>query len=450
MPSFNTSISKCSYKISKISSQVADLCEDSSLHNEPRKNQALKVLHLASDSITGGAESVFRNTIKITSKDFITYTASCDKGIKDSKKHIILDDYQNYNKITAIIKYIFNIKNYSTLLFSLNELKPDVIHTQNYLSRLSPSVLFALKRYKKQNPNIKLIYTQHSFGVCGNSCLYNYNKNQVCESCIKGNQLQIAFKNCDRRGRIYSFIKALRTIFYQGIFLKEQNLFDKIIFVSNFQMQKHIDDNYDKTKLKVITNPIDSSFYNPNISIEQKENLIVFFGRISKEKNVAILIEAFYKLHKDFKDYKLLIIGDGDDKIRCENLAKKIFKDSKPYIFIPHLSPKELREKLKSAKISILPSIWYESFGLTIIESILSSVVPIASDIGALSETIDKFGGLKFTPNSKDCLHEVMKEALNNYKKYFYNLSKWQEKILKETNNKRYLDNLKEIYEAKN
>ena len=446
----NTSISKCSNQIPTISSQVANLCEDSSLHSESRKNQTLKILHLASDSFQGGAESVFRNTIEITSKDFIIYTASCDREIKDSKKHIILDDFQNYNKIIGVLKYIFNIKNYKILLHSLDELKPDVVHTQNYLSRLSPSVLFALKIYKKHNPNVKLVFTQHGFGVCGNSCLYDYHKNQICESCIKGNQLKIAFKNCDRRGRIYSLIKALRTIFYQGLFLKEQNLFDKIIFVSDFQMQKHINDNYDKEKITVITNPIDSNFYNPNTTIYQKENLIIFFGRISKEKNISILIEAFYSLlqNKDFIDYRLLIIGNGDDKVRCEKLADNLFKNhkNKPYDFIPHLNPKELKDKLKSAKISVLPSHWYETFGLTIIESILSGVVPIASDIGALSETINKFGGLKFIPNSKDSLCEVMIEALSHYEKYFKDLKKWQEIILKETNNERYLDNIKEVY----
>ena len=440
----STSISKCRAKIPQISSQVANLCEDSSLYNELKQNQTLKILHIASDSFTGGAESVFRNTIKITSNDFIIFSASCDKEIKDSKKHIILDNYKNYNKITGIFKYIFNIKNYFTLLHSLKTLKPDIIHTQNYLSLLSPSVLFALKIYKKQYPHTKLIYTQHTFGACGNSCFYNYHKKQVCKSCIKSTKLQIAIKNCDRRGRIYSIIKAIRTMFYQGIFLKEQNLFDKIIFVSNFQMQKHIEDNYDKSKLKVITNPIDSSFFNPSV---KKENIIIFFGRVSKEKNVSLLIEAFYEIHKDFSDYRLLIVGDGDDKKKCENLAKKLFKNNNICIFISHLDSKKLKERLRSAKISILPSIWYESFGLTIIESILSNIIPIASDIGALSETIEHFGGYKFEVNNKNSLKQTIKKVLENYDEYCLNLKKWQEKILREMNEKKYLENLKEIYE---
>ena len=39
-----------------------------------------------------------------------------------------------------------------------------------------------------------------------------------------------------------------------------------------------------------------------------------------------------------------------------------------------------------------------------------------------------------------------MIEALSHYEKYFKDLKKWQEIILKETNNERYLNNIKEVY----
>ena len=457
-----TSISNSSNKITQIPSQVANLCENSSLSNHSRKNQTLasqklKILHLASDSFQGGAESVFRNTIEITNKcdDLIIHTASCDKMIKDSAHHTILDDYQNYNKFIGMIKYIFNIKNYKVLLKTLNQTKPDIIHTQNYLSRLSPSVLFALKKYKRQNPQVRLIYTQHTFGACANSCFYNYSKNEICESCIKSSKLKIAFKNCDRRGRLYSIIKAIRTLFYQGIFLKEQNLFDKIIFVSNFQMQKHIEDGYNKSKLQVITNPIDSSFYNSNIKIENKQNLIVFFGRISAEKNIPLLIEAFRELvdEERFREYKLLIIGNGDKKEECKKLAEKLFNnykyENKPYEFIAHLSPIQLKEILNKAKISVLPSLWYETFGLSIVESILSGVVPLSSNIGALKET-NKLGGLHFKLNSTQDLYVVLKETLDHYHQYFNEIPKWQDITLKETNNATYFDRLIKAYITQN
>lgn len=448
------SLFKCLHKIASLSQKMEIISSNPNISPKSRKNKTLKVLHLASDDFQGGAESVFKNTIELSAKSnqFIIYTASCNQSNQFSQKHIILDDYQNYNKLRGALKYIFNLKNLKILNKALNELKPDIIHTQNYLSRLSPSVLFALKKYKLKNKNIKLIFTQHSFGACANACFYNYAKKDICEECIKKNQIRIAWKNCDRRGRIFSILKAIRTLFYQGIFLKEQNLFDKIIFVSNFQMQKHLQDGYDKNKLIVITNPIESTFYNKNIKLEDKENIIVFFGRISAEKNIKLLIYAFRELIKNdrFSDYKLLIIGDGDEKEKCKNLAKELFKNVKSidnqYKFLGHLNKNELNNILKQCKINVLPSFLYESFGLSIVESILSGVVPVVSDIGALKETREKYGGFGFRANDKENLYLVLKNVLDDYKENFKKIKNWQNNIKKNANNNNYLSSLIKLY----
>lgn len=291
-----------------------------------------KLLHLASDTFKGGAESVFRNTIEATleSKQFDIYVASCDEappcGI-DNAHFLRLDDWQLYPKWRGAYKYIFNPTNYKRLKAFLFTIKPDIIHTQNYLSRLSPSVLFALRAYKAKHPNAKLIYTQHGFGPCANGGLYNYAKGQICEQCIGHSKgLRIAYENCDRRGRIHSILKALRSPFYQGALLQEKELFDTIICVGEFQRSKHIQDGWDSSKLITLTNPIETHFYNPHISLQDKQDLLVFFGRLSPEKNVPLLLHAFANLLKlpRFSHYKLLIIGDGDDKPKCLELAREL------------------------------------------------------------------------------------------------------------------------------
>ncbi|KAA8707642.1 glycosyltransferase [Helicobacter canis] len=293
-----------------------------------------KLLHLASDTFKGGAESVFRNTIEATleSKQFDIYVASCDElppcGI-DNAHFLRLDDWQLYPKWRGAYKYIFNLTNYKRLKAFLFTIKPDIIHTQNYLSRLSPSVLFALRAYKAKHPKVKLIYTQHGFGPCANGGLYNYAKGQICEQCIGHSKgLRIAYQNCDRRGRIHSILKALRSPFYQGALLQEKELFDTIICVGEFQRSKHIQDGWDSSKLITLTNPIETHFYNPHISLQDKQDLLVFFGRLSPEKNVPLLLHAFANLLKlpRFSHYKLLIIGDGDDKPKCLELANRLLQ----------------------------------------------------------------------------------------------------------------------------
>lgn len=421
-----------------------------------------KILHLASDLSSGGAERVFANTIEqsVATNLYEIFVASCDESPPfsiDENHFLRLDDWNNHSKIYAVFKYIFNFANFTHLKRFLFCIKPNIIHTQNYLSRISPSVLFALRSYKRAFPQTRLIFTQHGYGVCANLCLYNYAKNKICEDCIDSAKWHIAFKNCDRRGKIYSVLKALRVPFYQGIFLKEQNLFDKIIFVSEFQASKHRLEGY-KNSI-VIPNPIEYRFYDSVPNLSQKQNVIVFFGRIAKEKNIPLLIRAFAKFCEQNSGYKLIIIGNGDEKEKCERLARELGIDSatcknfaesnmnfaeSSIIFIPHLPPNKLKDILRIAKISVLPSLLYETFGLSIVEGILAGVVPIASDIGALRETIDKYYGFVFENNNEASLAGAMEKVLGNYERYFAQVLKIQQKIVAE--NKQYMENLLDLY----
>ena len=585
-----------------------------------------KLLHLASDTFKGGAESVFRNTIEATleSKQFDIYVASCDEAppCGTAATHFLhLDDWQLYPKWRGAYKYIFNPTNYKRLKTFLFTIKPDIIHTQNYLSRLSPSVLFALKSYKTKHPNARLIYTQHGFGPCANGGLYNYAKGQICEQCIGHSKgLRIAYQNCDRRGRIHSILKALRSPFYQGALLQEKELFDTIICVGEFQRSKHIQDGWDSSKLITLTNPIETHFYNSHISLQEKQDLLVFFGRLSPEKNVPLLLQAFANLLKlpRFSHYKLLIIGDGDDKPKCLELANRLLQhlelestfsngdsvlgihsgdlakfratadscstlnfaksptsnttkqakrcerelagffrvprileeennqteldssvqvdchalqckarnddeatqtkspsDSKilelesglfepraeirlgglshkhgdeihdsnpkpatavqgeaaagffrkaesplspraplPYTFLPARTPKELAAILAKAKLSILPSLWYETFGLTIVESILAGAIPIASDLGAMQETIASFYGKSFRFDPRQALQDsniqslevCIINTLDSYESEFTTLLQKREEIMQNLHSNHYLKKLINLY----
>ena len=480
-----TSISKGLSFFAKILSQVANLCAHTRLSTELWEEENLeskkqyKLLHIASDSVRGGAESVFRNTIQQTSESslYSVYVASCDdfknlpKNIQDT--HFCrLDDWGNYPKPLGAIKYIFNLKNYRLLKSFLLKTKPDIIHVQNYLSRLSPSILFALRYYKRYFPKTRIVYTEHGFGPCPNGGFYNYAQKSICTRCIGKSKFQIAWRNCDRRGRIYSILKALRVPFYLGIFLDIRKLFDRIIFVSNFQMQKHIDDSWEKSKLAIVPNPIEMRFLNKQVSLSDKCDLIVFFGRLSPEKNVGLLIEAFAKMRENpkFSNYRLLIIGDGDDRQFCENLANTLLVKSThtdnaqlckgtllPYTFLGQKSPQEIREILKSAKLSVLPSLWYETFGLVLVESILAGAIPIAPKLGAMEETIKKYYGFSFefseparNTDNKDKLEVLLCDVLESYKDIFEDFSIKREEILQNIHNGEYLKNLIKVYETPN
>ena len=485
----NASISHSLRAITQTPLQAKNHYPRTRIHTNPRQDQnlaktsqesnttpfkpqnKLKLLHLASDSYRGGAESVFRNTIEqtLTLTNYEIFVASCDtletlpKGI-DSSHFLALDDWSDYSKPIGAFKYIFNVKNYKILKDFLFKVRPDVIHTQNYLSRLSPSVLFALRTYKARFQQTRLVFTQHNFGPCPNGGLYNYSKKAICEDCISKSKLRIMWKNCDRRGRIYSILKAIRSLFNRGIFMDEKDVFDRILCVGEFQRQKHIQDGFNPKKTQILQNPIEMKFYNPDVKLEDKQDLIVFFGRLSPEKNVSLLIKAFAKLIQDpkFASYQLCIIGDGDDRVHCENLAHSLMSNTQNishYKFLGKLAPLEIAEILKNAKLSVMPSLWYETFGLVILESIIAGVVPITSNLGALKETVKQFCGYTFKFDEKilplddkniSNLKIVIASTLQSYDDIWHTFIAKRDEILKNINNGDYLKKLIKVYNASN
>ena len=372
------------------------------------------VLHIGSGYKKGGGGAfVLRETLRLLENHTINYLIAVDCGNSETTKEI--KSWQQYRGLQKVINAVFSAEQYNEIKKWTEGKKFDVIHVQNYLSGLSPSLLKFLREQKKQG--VRLIFTAHEYsGICANSCLYNYGKNAVCERCIGSNfKLRCAFLNCDRRGRLYSVLKGIRaSIYYNRENIKD--LFDCVICVSEFQKQKYQQDGYDSQKLTFIQNPVSDVF---SVSrIPEKKKQILYYGRISPEKNIELLIDAFAEMIKepDLTEYKLLLIGSGDS-VYQDRLQRRIrdLKLEKTVTFCGMMPQEEVVKHVGESMICVQPAKWYETFGLTVVESLLAGTPCLASDIGAVGETAKQFGGYIFTANNRDSLIEAAKTILNNY-----------------------------------
>lgn len=372
------------------------------------------VLHIGSGYKKGGGGAfVLRETLRLLENHTINYLIAVDCGNSETTKEI--KSWQQYRGLQKVINAVFSAEQYNEIKKWTEGKKFDVIHVQNYLSGLSPSLLKFLREQKKQG--VRLIFTAHEYsGICANSCLYNYEKNAVCERCIGSKwKFRCAFLNCDRRGRLYSVLKGIRaSIYYNRENIKD--LFDCVICVSEFQKQKYQQDGYDSQKLTFIQNPVSDVF---SVSqIPEKKKQILYYGRISPEKNIELLIDAFAEMIKepDLTEYKLLLIGSGDS-VYQDRLQRRIrdLKLEKTVTFCDMMPQQEVVKKVGESMLCIQPAKWYETFGLTVVESLLAGTPCLASDIGAVGETAKQFGGYIFTANNRDSLIEAAKMILNNY-----------------------------------
>ena len=124
-----------------------------------------------------------------------------------------------------------------------------------------------------------------------------------------------------------------------------------------------------------------------NIEIKnQKQDYIITACRISKFKNVDLLIKAFKIISEDLPGCKLLIAGDGEEKEALKKLTKNLRLESQ-VSFLGNQSHAQLFSLYQNAKVTVICSV-NEPFGLVPVESMMCGTPVIAHNSGGPKETV--------------------------------------------------------------
>ena len=117
----------------------------------------------------------------------------------------------------------------------------------------------------------------------------------------------------------------------------------------------------------------------------KEEKILLFVGRLVKQKNIPFLLTCFQKITKDFSNTRLVIIGEGEERI-LKDLAKKLNVENKvewikgvPYSRIP--------QYFKAADIFVLPSL-YEGFPRVLMEAAMAGKPIVSTNVGGTEDII--------------------------------------------------------------
>ena len=128
-----------------------------------------------------------------------------------------------------------------------------------------------------------------------------------------------------------------------------------------------------RNRSTIIPNQVNSVFYSTPREEDQKD--IVTAGRLTKQKNQKMLIEAFSEI-KDLTDENLIIYGEGPERSELEKVVKE--KDLCNRVFLPG-NVSHIEKCLASAKLFVLSSD-YEGMPNALLEAMAMGVPCISTD----------------------------------------------------------------------
>ncbi len=291
-------------------------------------------------------------------------------------------------RVRAVFSGIYSVSARREMERLLEAERPDVVHAHNLYPLLSPSVLVAARR-----AGVPVVMTCHNYRlVC--PIAVHFVRGSVCERCAGGREYWCLLRDC-RGNRIESAVYALRGMATRrlGLFLKNITLF---LSISEFLKRRLVAAGVPEDRIAVVPNMIPL----PETGTDAAQGAYAgFAGRASEEKGIPVLLEAARLL----PHVPVRIAGHGP-------LLSALRQDAPENVTFPGMMSREgLTAFYRGARFLVVPSVWYETFGLVAVEAMSHGVPVIAARIGGLQELVtDGVSGFHFAPGDAADLAEKM------------------------------------------
>jgi glycosyltransferase involved in cell wall biosynthesis len=284
---------------------------------------------------------------------------------------------------------IWNAAAYHRLQKLIRIKNPDVVHFHNTFPLISPAGYFASRK-----AGLPVVQTLHNYRlICPAGTLLR--DGAVCEKCIdRSSLLPALIHGCYRGSRPATAAVTTMLVVHRagGTW---RRMVDAYIAPSEFVRQTFIRGGLPKERIFVKPNPLTED---PGVGAGNG-NFALFVGRLSEEKGVRILAEAW----RHMPEIPLVVAGSGPitNVSWTPNVTLLGFQDRA-----------QVNELMRRARVLIIPSVCYETGPLTLLEAFACGLPVIASDLGSMSERVDNHRtGLLFRPGDAEDLARQVRWA---------------------------------------
>lgn len=308
-----------------------------------------------------------------------------------------------WNAVASSGRIIYSREAKKNITALVKDEKPKVAHLHLIYHHLSPSILVALKE-----TGVKTVMTVHDWKpICPAYSLFT--EGEVCERCRGGHYIQCFKHRCIKNSRPASLLGSIEAYIHHAKRYYEDYI-DLLIAPSEFVKEKFIYFGWPENKIRVLPHFLPNNF--PRVSAPPSipnERRFAYIGRLSPEKGILELVNYWIKAGWP---YVLDIFGDGPLKGQIARMIDQGRAASRVCLR-GQMSRENIFGGLDHFTAIIMPSVCWETFGLTAIESFARGVPAIMSKRGAFIELAEKSGAGILFDWREDNLHVALNEAEN-------------------------------------
>ncbi len=338
-----------------------------------------------------------------------------------------LDDQQSFfSKAKAGLRIIWNFEASQKLEALIQEFKPDVAHLHNTYHQLSPSILWTLKKHR-----VPIVMTLHDYkAVSPNYSLFAQGKIWFSTSgwrCLVDRVVKDSL--------VKSAVCAVETWLHRLI--RSYAKVDRFIAPSRFLIKTYKELGFPYL-IQHVPQPLDP-FPLPPTEFGTGEYFL-FVGRLSPEKGVETLLQAFAQLPNE----KLVIVGTGPEEVALKEYQET--QGLSNVVFLGFQTGETLDDIFRGAKAFILPSVWYENMPYVMLEAFSFGKPVIGSNLGGIPERVqDGSNGFLFETGNAESLRSAIKR-FNQFDQAGLGQNAW--KSIQDLTRDKYLAALETIYHS--
>jgi glycosyltransferase involved in cell wall biosynthesis len=267
--------------------------------------------------------------------------------------------------------------------------RPDVVHFHNTFPLISPAAYAAASA-----SGAAVVQSLHNYRLlCPGALLLREGK--PCAECI-GHRLPVAgvMHGCYHASRAQSAVVASMIAAHWTIGTWTRAV-DVYVTLSEFARAQFIAGGLPAHRLHVKPNFV-SEDPGPPPTMERAASFL-YAGRLSSEKGVEDLLRAWAKCSTP--GAALRVAGTGPLAAVVQQFASDNRGTPGAIVPLGQLGRAELQAEQHKARALVFPSVWYEPFGMTLIEAFACGTPAIASRIGGIPEIVeDGVTGLLHAP----------------------------------------------------